>query len=110
MNMIQMMQQAQKMQKKLKEVQDELAKTEVTGSSGSGAVTVVLNAQSKFLKIKLTKKAINPENPDAVDDETVEMLEDLITDAINSASGEAQNIMETKMKSVTGGISIPGLF
>lgn len=110
MNMIQMMQQAQKMQKKLKEVQDELTNLEITGRSNGGAVEVVMSGQSKFKKIKLTKAAINPENPDSVDDETVEMLEDLITQAMNNATSEAQGVMETKMKSVTGGISIPGLF
>lgn len=110
MNMIQMMQQAQKMQKKLKEVQDELANTEITGKSAGDAVEVVLNGQSKFKKIKLSKKAINSENPDSVDDETLEMLEDLITQAMNNAAKEAQSVMETKMKSVTGGINIPGLF
>ncbi|MCD8024397.1 MAG: YbaB/EbfC family nucleoid-associated protein [Candidatus Gastranaerophilales bacterium] len=109
MNMIQMMQQAQKMQKKLKEVQDELNGITVEGKSGS-AVTVTLTGQSKFKSIKLQKSAINPENPDSVDDETIELLEDLITQAMNNAYSEAQNVMEAKMKAVTGGISIPGLF
>lgn len=110
MNVIQMMQQAQKMQKKLKEVQDDLAKTNIQGTSGGGSVEVIMNGQGRFQSIKLSKKAINPENPDSVDDETVEMLEDLITEAMLKASSEAQTTMEAKMKSVTGGISIPGLF
>ncbi len=110
MNMIQMMQQAQKMQKKLKEAQSELNSMQVVGKSGGDAVQVTLNGQSKFVGIKLSKKAINPENPDSVDNETVEMLEDLITEAMKNASNEAQELMESKMKAVTGGISIPGLF
>lgn len=110
MNMIQIMQQAQKMQKKLKEVQDELANTEIKGTSNGNTVEVTLNGQSKFVKIKLTKAAINPENPDSVDDETVEMLEDLITQAMNNATSAAMATMENKMKSATGGINIPGLF
>ena len=110
MHMIQMMQQAQKMQKRLKEVQDELANTEVTGKSNGDVVEVVMNGQSKFKRIKLTKAAINSENPDSVDDETLEMLEDLITQAMNNAQSLAQSKMEEKMKAVTGGISIPGLF
>jgi len=110
MNMIQMMQQAQKMQKRLKEVQDELSNTEVTGKANGGAVEVKMNGQIKFKSIKLTKAAINPENPEAVDDETIELLEDLITQAVSNATAEAQSLMENKMKSVTGGISIPGLF
>lgn len=110
MNMIQIMQQAQKMQKKLKEVQDELANTEIKGASGGNTVEVTLNGQAKFVKIKLTKAAINPENPDSVDDETVEMLEDLITQAMTNATSAAMAAMENKMKSATGGINIPGLF
>ena len=110
MNMIQMMQQAQKMQKKLKEVQDELTNTEVTGKSNGDVVEVIMNGQSKFKRIKSTKAAIHPDTPDSVDDDTVEMLEDLITQAMNNAQTLAQSQMETKMKAVTGGISIPGLF
>lgn len=110
MNMIQMMQQAQKMQKKLKEVQDELTNTEIKGTSNGNAVEVVMNGQSKFKSIKLTKAAINSENPDSVDNETLEMLEDLITQAMIDATNKAQSEMESKMKTVTGGISIPGLF
>ena len=110
MNMIQMMQQAQKMQKKLKEVQDELANSYVTGKANGGVIEVTMNGQNKFKSIKLTKAAINPENPESVDDETLELLEDLITQAMNNATNEAQTLMENKMKSVTGGISIPGLF
>ncbi len=110
MNMIQMMQQAQKMQKKLKEVQDELNNMDITGSAGSDAVIVTLNGQSKFKSIKLSKAAINPEKPESVDDETVEMLEDLITQAMNNATSASIATMENKMKAVTGGINIPGLF
>ena len=110
MNMIQMMQQAQKMQKRLKEVQDELSNLEVKGVSNGNIVEVTMNGQGKFKKIKLSKSAINSENPDSVDDETIELLEDLITQAINKATDEAQSTMEAKMKAVTGGISIPGLF
>lgn len=110
MNMIHMMQQAQKMQKKLKEVQEELNNLEIKGNSNGDVVEVTVNGQGKFKKIKLTKAAINSENPDSVDDETLEMLEDLITQAMNKAADEAQSTMEAKMKAVTGGISIPGLF
>ncbi len=110
MNMIQMMQQAQKMQKKLKEVQDDLTNTDIKGTAGGGSVEVILNGQSKFKSIKLSKAAICPENPESVDDETIEMLEDLITEAMNEATKQAQTTMEAKMKTVTGGINIPGLF
>lgn len=110
MNMIQMMQQAQKMQKKFKETQDELANVEITAKSAGGAVEVTLNGQGKFKSIKLSAEAINPENPSSVDEETIETLEDLIIEAMNNASKQASEQMEAKMKAITGGISIPGLF
>ena len=110
MNMMQVMQQAQKMQKKLKETQSELEKEEITVSSGNGAVTATLTGQGKFKSIKLTANAINPANPETVEADTVEMLEDLITEAMTSATNKATSQMEAKMKSITGGISIPGLF
>ena len=110
MNMIQMMQQAQKMQKKFKETQDELANIEITGQIDSGAVEVICNGQGKFKSIKLKPEAINPENPESVDNDTLEMLEDLIIEAITSATDKANAQMEAKMKAITGGISIPGLF
>ena len=110
MNMMQVMQQAQKMQKKIKETQSELETQEVVSSAGNGAVTVTLNGQGKFKSIKLTPEAINPENPSSVEQDTVEMLEDLLTEALTTASEKAANQMEAKMKAITGGINIPGLF
>ncbi len=110
MNMMQMMQQAQKMQKKLKEVQDELSNVEVTAQAANGAVEVVCNGQGKFKSIKLKAEALNPENPESVDTDALEMLEDLIIEAMKSASTKASSEMESKMKAVTGGINIPGLF
>lgn len=109
MNIMQMMQQAQNIQKRLKSVQDELASQEVMGEAANGAVKVVCDGQGKFKSIKLDKELLNPENPSDVDDDTVEMLEDLITTAIIQTTEKATKEMETKLKSVTGGISIPGL-
>lgn len=110
MNMMQAMQQIQKMQKKFKEAQEELKKTEVISTSGNGAITVVLNGQGKFKSIKLKPEAINPEHPETVDSDVVEMLEDLLFQALDDATEKANLEMDTKMKSITGGLSIPGLF
>ena len=68
------------------------------------------NRKKCKVTIKISKEAINPENPSSVSEDNIEMLEDLITAAINQTSTKAQKIMEEKMKAVTGGISIPGLF
>lgn len=110
MNMIQMMQQAQKMQKKLKDAQDALRETEVTGQCAGSAVEVTFNGQGKFKNIKIKPEAVNSENPESVDKETIEMLEDLISEAINDATKKAAVEMEKSMKQATGGINIPGLF
>lgn len=110
MNMMQVMQQAQKMQKKIKETQSELENTEIISTAGDGAVTVTLNGQGKFKSIKLSAKAINPENPQSVDQDNLEMLEDILTEALRDATDKATSQMEAKMKSITGGINIPGLF
>ena len=105
-----MMKQAQTLQKRLKDTQDELSSLEVTAESAGGAVKVVCDGQGKFKSIKLSPEAINPENPSSVDADSVEMLEDVITTAIQQATKQAVEQMEAKMKSITGGISIPGLF
>ena len=110
MNMIQMMQQAQKMQKKLKDAQESLKEIEVTGQCAGSTIEVVFDGQSKFKKITIKQEAINAENPESVDKDTIEMLEDLITEAIKDATKKATADMEKSMKQVTGGISIPGLF
>jgi len=109
MNIMQMMKQAQNIQQRLKDTQAELANTEIIGKSAGGAVVVTCDGQGKFKSIKLKPEAINPENPSSVDSDTVEMLEDIISTAIQQASDKASKEMETKMKAVTGGINIPGL-
>lgn len=105
-----MMKQAQQMQKKLQDAQAELADIDVSAEAGNGAVAVVCNGQGKFKSIKIKPEAINPEDPSSVDEDTIEMLEDLITTAMNQANSDASKKMESKMKSITGGINIPGLF
>ena len=109
MNMMNMMKQAQNIQKKLVAVQDELAGMDIQGTSGNGAVTVTCDGKGGFKAIKLTAEAINPENPASVSADDIEMLEDLITSAMKAASDKSKSIMESKMKSVTGGVNIPGL-
>ena len=108
MNMMQMMQKAQSIQKKLQETQAQLAETEFCGEAGG--VVATCDGQGKFKGIKISKEAINPENPESVDDDTIEMLEDVITTAIKQATETASKEMESKMKAITGGINIPGLF
>ena len=110
MDMMKMMKQAQNLQKRLKDAQEELANEEFIGEAAGGAVKVICDGQGKFKSLKLTPEAINPENPSSIDADGVEMLEDVITTAILQATKTATEQMESKMKALTGGINIPGLF
>lgn len=111
MNLANLMKQAQQVQKRLQDAQKDLAAAEITAEAANGAVIVTCDGNGKFKSIKLTKQAINPEKPESVDDETVEMLEDLITTAMKQATDEATKKMQDKMKGIVpAGINIPGLF
>ncbi len=111
MNLASMMKQAQQVQKRLQDAQTELNNTEITAESANGAVKVICDGHGKFKSIKLQKQAMNPENPESVDDETLEMLEDLITSAMKQATADASKKMQDKMKGIVpAGINIPGLF
>lgn len=109
MNMMNMMKQAQNIQKKLMEAQTELSKMDIQGDAGSGSVQVICDGKGIFKSIKLSPEAINPENPSAVSSDDIEMLEDLISSAMKTATEKSKSAMESKMKSVTGGVNIPGL-
>lgn len=111
-NFQKMLKQAQQMQKQMEDTQSELSNVLVTGAAGGGVVSVVFNGKNEFQSIKIKPEAINPENPESVDEETVEMLEDLITGAIKDANVQVSNIVQDKMSSITGGmnLNIPGLF
>ena len=110
MNIMQMMKQAQSMQKRAQEVMQELENTEVVGDAADGSVLVTFDGKGKFKSIKIKPEALDPDNPSEIDPEFVEMIEDIVTTAMTRASMKASMLMEEKMKAVTGGISIPGLF
>ena len=109
MNMMNMIKQAQNIQKKLMEAQEELANTSINGEAGNGSVNVTCDGKGIFKSIKLSAEAINPENPSSVSQDDIEMLEDLIASAMKNATDKSRSVMEDKMKSVTGGVNIPGL-
>ena len=100
MNMMKMMKQAADLQKKMKKKQDELAKTEVEFSAGGGMVTAVATCD-------MSVKSINI-NPDAVDPDDVEMLEDLVLAAVVGVLSAAQQKMGDEMGKITGGMGLPG--
>lgn len=95
------MKQAQKMQKQMMEIQEELANRSVEASVGGGVVTVVANGQQQILSIRI--------EPEVVDPNDVDMLQDLILAAVNEALRKAQELMTSEMNKLTGGLKIPGL-
>ena len=84
-----MMKQAQKMQQEMAKAQEELENAEVTGSAAGGLVEVRVNGKNEFLGISI--------KPEAVDPDDVEMLEDLITAAMNDAKAKADELSKNKM-------------
>ena len=102
MDMSEIMRQAQDFQQRLSQVQNELAKKFVTASVGGGMVSVTVNGKNELMSIQIEKEVINPEDQ--------AMLQDLIVSAVNEGIKKAQDMAQTEMKKLTGGISIPGMF
>jgi DNA-binding YbaB/EbfC family protein len=94
--------QAQQMQQRMLKLQEELAQRTVEASVGGGMVTVTVNGKSEVLRVKV--------EPQVVDPDDVEMLEDLIVAGVNEALRKAQEMMSQEMAKLTGGMKIPGLF
>lgn len=96
-----MMKQVAKMQRKMEEIQNELAEKEVEGSAGGGMVKVRANGKQEILEIKI--------DPEVVNRDDVEMLEDLVLSAVNQAREKAAELQAQSMSALTGGLNIPGL-
>jgi len=101
-NMQNMMKQMQKMQKKMEEMQKQIEESEVEASAGGGAVTCKVNGKKEVLNITLDESVVDPED--------IEMLQDLIVAAVNEALRKVDEMMETEMRKLTGGMNLPGLF
>ncbi len=101
-NMNQMLKQAQKMQEDMATLQEDLENREYSATSGGGLIEVTVDGKHNIKKLTI--------NPDAVDPDDVEMLEDLITVAVNEAIGNAAKTAEEEMGAITGGLNMPGLF
>ncbi|HEX6949961.1 MAG TPA: YbaB/EbfC family nucleoid-associated protein [Nitrospira sp.] len=101
-NMANLMKQAQAMQAQMAKLQEEAATKTVTGTAGGGMVSVTANGGMDIVSIVI--------NPEAVKGGDVDMLQDLVLAASNDALKKARQMMADQMKSVTGGMNIPGLF
>jgi len=92
---------AQQMQVEMGRVEEELRSLEVEGTAGGGAVTAVVTGRQELLSISI--------DPGVVDPADVEMLQDLVTAAVNDALRRARETAEQKMARVTGGLRLPGM-
>ena len=99
--MANMMKQAQKLQAQMLKLQEELAEKTVESSAGGGMVTVVANGRQQIVSIRIEREVVDPED--------VEMLQDLVLAAVNDALAKAQQMVNSEMGKLTGGLNIPGL-
>ena len=95
------MQQVKALQDKLARIQEELAGRTVESSAGGGMVTAVVNGRQEVVSIKI--------EPQVVDPQDVEMLQDLIVAAVNDGLRKAQEMAASEMGKLAGGLNIPGL-
>lgn len=97
-----MMKQVQKMQAEMARAQEELKERTLEASVGGGVVKVVANGHREIESITI--------NPEVVDPDDVEMLEDLILTAINDVLAQADELSTEEMSKYTGGLNLPGMF
>ncbi|MDY0044443.1 MAG: YbaB/EbfC family nucleoid-associated protein [Syntrophales bacterium] len=96
-----LMKQAQQMQSRMLKLQEELANKTVEAASGGGMVTATVNGKYEVVALKIEKDVVDPED--------IEMLQDLITAAVNEGMRKVQEMTQEEMAKLTGGINIPGL-
>ena len=96
-----LLKQAQKMQAQVMKMQEEMQNREFEGLAGGGMVKVVVNGSNRIISLKINPEVVNPQE--------VEMLEDLVVAAHASAIEKLKQTSETAYNSLTGGISVPGL-
>lgn len=101
-NMNNLLRQAQQMQQKMATLQKELEAREIETSSGGGMIKIKINGKQEILEFKI--------NPECVDPDDVETLEELVMTAVNQVVNESQEMVSSAMSKVTGGANIPGLF
>jgi len=97
-----LMKQAQELQERMKKMQEEAAEKTVEATAGGGMVTVVVNGRQEVLSVKIDPEVVNPDD--------IEMLQDLVMAAVNDGIRKTQEAMSEQMKGMTGGMKIPGLF
>lgn len=101
-NMAQLFGQVQKMQEEVEKIQNKLDNMTVEGTAGGGIVMVTATGKRKIIKLKIDPEVINPDD--------IEMLEDLLVAAVNQALEKSQELEQQEMKKVAGGLlgNLPG--
>lgn len=102
MDMQKMLKQAKKMQQQLADVQDGLKDVVVEATAGGGMVKATTSGDGVLQSITIDPQALDPED--------VELLQDMIVAAVNEASNNASDVANQRMGAITGGLNIPGLF
>jgi DNA-binding YbaB/EbfC family protein len=97
-----LLKQAQQMQAKMAQMQAELAEKSVEASAGGGMVKVVMNGRHEVVSVSI--------DPEVVDPQDVEMLEDLVAAAVTEAANRIEEMVRDEMSSITGGMPLPGMF
>ena len=95
------MKQAKKLQERMGQLQAEIEQKTVTATSGGGMVTVTVSGKGELVSLKIERDVVNAED--------VEMLQDLILAAVNEGVRKAQEMAQSEMMKLTGGLNIPGL-
>lgn len=94
--------QAQQMQAKIAKVQEEMGDKTIEASTGGGVVTAKVNGKQELLEVDI--------DPEVMDPEDVEMLEEMVVGAVNQAMEAAGEMMNSEIEKITGGLNVPGLF
>ena len=100
-NMQGMLKKVQKMQAEMAKLQEDLKSRTLEATAGGGAVTVVVNGKKELESIKINPEAMDPEDP--------EMLQDMIVTAVNEGMRLIDEMTEKEMDKVTGGMKLPGM-
>ena len=95
------LQQMQAMQRQMEALQAELEEKEITATAGGGAVSVTVSGKKEIVSLNIDKEVVDPDD--------VEMLQDLITAAVNQAMRQVDEMSGEEMGKLTGGLNIPGL-
>jgi hypothetical protein len=100
-NMQQQLKQMQDMQRQMELMQAELEEKEITSTAGGGAVEVTINGKRELTKLNI--------DPEVVDADDVEMLQDLIIAAVNEGIRQIDEMSNNEMSKLTGGLDLPGM-